>query len=308
VQYNDKNYVGKVIKMLVERGADVNAVDESGNSALFYMVAAHHRDYRELSNAIALFKDKVKSDVRGAQNATLLMVAIKNDSYESGEILEFCNGFKFTDINAVDANGDTALMYALRRSYSPHPHPETCAIVDFLIKLGANTCTVNKRNETAVTTWLNEINGKRYSSTGTINDTTIEYALVIITRLIASNAQVDTVDKNKTTVLITIVKKFMTTKNKNNITRCENLVKELLMRGANASVVDVYGNTAMTYAKLAPPENAKEIIRLLSAKVAPPNDEIAELQRAVKQLMCTNQALNARLAELEAKVASMTTK
>ncbi len=106
-------------KFLIENGADVNAFDETEQSALHY--AAVHRQPK----MIALLRNHKAKIKPNRQGITSLMTSIQLGTYET--VVNHQPNFEEVNISADD--GWTAIYFAIRR--------EDEKIFDFLIQQGA---------------------------------------------------------------------------------------------------------------------------------------------------------------------------
>lgn len=94
-------------KLLIESGADVNALDIYGKSALTRAVRNQHSDIVEL-----LVQNEADVEVKTDTGWTPLIWACFNQDYKTAEILLKNKA----DINAVAADGSTALINCIDRN------------------------------------------------------------------------------------------------------------------------------------------------------------------------------------------------
>jgi hypothetical protein len=101
-----RNELLEVIRDLVGKGADVNAQDAMGNSALH--LALTRRD--NIPIMYELLKHGANPNAKDANGDTLLVCAIKN---KDGDAVRALLQYK-ADPNIPDANGDTPLVHAIK--------------------------------------------------------------------------------------------------------------------------------------------------------------------------------------------------
>ena len=127
-----------VVQLLIDSGADVNAKDERGNTALIYATEA--RPTINLAVTEMLLKAGADVNAKDEGGMTALMhAAMHDDPRVVKRLLEVQ-----ADVAARDAKGWTALMHATRkdRGYS--------AIIELLIASGAEVDAAHKRGGTAL--------------------------------------------------------------------------------------------------------------------------------------------------------------
>src|SRR5579884_558536 len=107
---------------LIKTGADVNAKDASGDTAL--ILAAYNG---RIETVKALIKSKADVNAKGSHGYTALMVAAYNGDTEMVKALIEARA----DVNAENKSGDTALILAMRQNYK--------GIVDLLKSAGAKS-------------------------------------------------------------------------------------------------------------------------------------------------------------------------
>jgi ankyrin repeat protein/CHAT domain-containing protein len=262
----------ETIKFLIDNGADVNAKDKNGYTAL--MVAVKH-DHIEL---VKLLIDKgVDVNVKHKGNKTALMSAAKRGNTETVKLLID----KDADVNAKDKKGKTALMIAARlgntktvkllidkgadvnaKDSSDYTtlmravRLGNTEIVKLLIENGADVNAKNKADRTAL---MSSVVFKKAETTALlleygadINDmdkfgfTTLMKAVLsgnteTVKQLIENGADVNAKDKNgKTALMIAVI--FW----RANITT--NIVQLLLRNGADVNAKDKNGVTALMFA------------------------------------------------------------
>ena len=117
------------VSCILEAGADVNTEGPFNETALYF---AGKRSCREIINLIK--KNVINSSL------SLLMHAVLDDDFE--KVSYILQGR--TDVNAIDSQGCTALMYALMNKSS-------IPIVKELLKAGADVNIKDSFNRTALT-------------------------------------------------------------------------------------------------------------------------------------------------------------
>ena len=123
----------KIMKLLIANGADVNAVDKDGKTAL--MMAS---EFGYIEVAESLIEGGADVNAVKESGSTALIHASHNGHTEIGKLL-IANG---ADVNAVKESGSTALIHA---SYNGHTE-----IGKLLIANGADVNTLNKDGWTAL--------------------------------------------------------------------------------------------------------------------------------------------------------------
>lgn len=124
----------EMVKFLLEHGADINAKNEFEQTAFIYAVGKGHMKIIQF-----LIEKGVDINTRGHGGWSALMIAIGNDH---SEIIKLLINNPATDINAVDNNGETALMHA-----SYYGQRET---VEQLLARGADIQATNHNGQTAL--------------------------------------------------------------------------------------------------------------------------------------------------------------
>ena len=229
-----------VVKKLIERGADVNAQDKDGRTAL--MIACQETTkYADVALAL-LEDDNIKVDLVDEYGKTALDYASENRMTEVvKKLIE-----RRADVNIQDENGDTALIGACKKNrvnvalaLLEHPYIEVnlmnnngetalgwafknglLEVVKKLIKRGADT---NKQNDQGETMLMKSIFRKH---------TNVALAL-----LEDDNIKVNLVTNKGETALHRASEKGML-----------EVVMELITKGADVNVQDEYGFTALIVA------------------------------------------------------------
>lgn len=130
-----------LVQQFISQGADVNSVDEHGNSVL---MAACYCGVKNLGTIQLLLNKKANIHHQNYQGDTALTVS---DSMEVIKIL-LQQG---ANINHQNANGDTLL---LRFLFHPHPSQE----IFFLLNAGADITLKNSQQESVTTVVCNKKN------------------------------------------------------------------------------------------------------------------------------------------------------
>ena len=127
----------KMVQEFIDKGANVNAKDNSGFTAL--MLAAQKGKFEIFKK---LYRLGATVDAKDKNDMTALMVASAK-GYE--DIVKFlCNNERDPDVNAATIDGYTALMFACELTNKAGGE-----IVDELLKAGANPELENKDGKTA---------------------------------------------------------------------------------------------------------------------------------------------------------------
>ncbi len=128
---------GKALKYLLDAGAKVDTKDNSGADAL---AAAALNGNTENVEALLACGAKVDARVTVNQFTPLMFAAWRQDPRLAKILID-----AGADVNAVDARGDTALMWS---AYSDYADPETTRV---LLKAGADVHARNRGGESAMT-------------------------------------------------------------------------------------------------------------------------------------------------------------
>ncbi|XP_076435552.1 uncharacterized protein LOC143275371 [Babylonia areolata] len=117
--------------LLLQAGADVNAVDRNGNTPLFYAVSNDHTDAADL-----LIRHGADVKARNERGETPLGIAVKRCDADTADLL-LRHG---ADVNTQTESGDTLLMFAARRGLSD--------TAEVLIRHGADIKAGNEWGDT----------------------------------------------------------------------------------------------------------------------------------------------------------------
>ncbi len=132
----------QIVKLLVENGSDINYDDIAGNDALSCAVYASF-DRNDTIEIIEFFEQNgmnIYKKYSESEN-TLLHKACERDSFLVIQYLIEKRGF---DVNAVNAEGDTPLIYSMR--FASDRKMET---LQFMLQSGADKEIKNKEGKTA---------------------------------------------------------------------------------------------------------------------------------------------------------------
>jgi ankyrin repeat protein len=129
----------KLAELLIDKGANVNAVNTDGNTPLYYVASRPDRtEKNENRTLLAELLIKNGADVKAlnGKNTTILHVAILMQNLKLAELLID----KGANVNAVNTDGNTPLHMAARN--------KNLKAVELLIDKGANVNAVNKDENT----------------------------------------------------------------------------------------------------------------------------------------------------------------
>ncbi|MGB7567027.1 MAG: ankyrin repeat domain-containing protein [Chitinivibrionales bacterium] len=157
-----------IVKLLIEKGADINAKDNNGQTALFE-AANSKKSVRYGIKAIAELLIEKGADVNAKDNhgQTILLETIENNCIEMAELLIE----KRADVNAANINGVTPLMVASENGYSE--------VVELLIEKGAD---INAKDNNS---WSALMRASMHNKTG------------IAELLVTKGAIIDSIGKNQ---------------------------------------------------------------------------------------------------------------
>lgn len=243
-----------LVKFLVNRGADVNARDSGGLTALMFAVQAEDlaivrflvdkgADVNRKGSATGYRSDYAIASGRNMwgrcirQVHTALMLATESSDLE---IMEFLID-KGADLNVKDDCGCTALMEAARRG--------NLEASEFLIRKGADVNASDKKGRTALLytvspwiVWVHTSHRRRKNAE-------------IVRLLVDKGADVNASDKKGTTAL-------MEAASLGNL----EIVKFLIEKGADVNVKDKIGRKPLSYASANDKTAVVQYLKSLGAK------------------------------------------
>jgi ankyrin repeat protein len=222
-----------IVKAILDKGADINARDERGSSALTWAAVMDHSEVVKLLKSLG-----AKSD--------LWIASLTGDKDEAKQFLD-----KGADVNAVDGLGSTALMYAARK--------ERVDVVELLLERGADP-TKKVQGQTAYDRGLSRALGDlllkkgidilpKGSSGLVLVSACSDCRIDVVKRLLASGIDVNEANSRGLTPLMAA-----------SAEGCVNVAKALVGNGADLSQRDNKGRTALTHAVLS---GALPVIKLL---------------------------------------------
>lgn len=252
----------RIIKLLINNGADINAVNNKGESALYIAI-----ENNQIEAAKALIKNGADINLEMPDGTTILTKAIEKKQDELVNLLisqgaktkknsaicsnELINLAKSNEIeisqklieliknganhNCVDKEGNNLLSYAVQeKNYN---------LTDYLIKKGVDVNHKNKKGQTPLM-FANDLAQTdlliRNKATIDIKDKSGKHLLMYlkdpiqVELIVKSGINVDTKDKTGQTLLMHSVLD-------NNL----NLTKKLLELGADINAKDIMGKTVL---------------------------------------------------------------
>lgn len=247
------------VKILLAAGADANATDHAGRTPLMYATHGGIVDSLASGGANVNHIDKQRqtplmiatrtgltevvkrlldfgsaSSIRNENNQTLLMVAAELG--HASTIAALSN--RGIDTNATDQAGQTALIIAARKGYAEtakrrewweRKRGDPSDPIPELLKAGAD---VNARGSGGLTALMAAANAK--------NLETLKFFL-------KAGADIDAVDDHGQSALLQMAKKTSSLDDKPISDGYARVMEELLLWGADTSITDQKGNTALTY-------------------------------------------------------------
>jgi ankyrin repeat protein len=195
------------VKLLLDRGADINAANRNGYTAL--MFAAQQSNGTSSLDTVKLLLDR-GADINAADRNgyTALMIAAQESNGTSSLDTVKLLLDRGADINAANSNGDTALMFAAQQSNGT----SSLDTVKLLLDRGADINAANSNGNTALMIAAQESNGT--SSLDTVK------------LLLDRGADINAADRNGNTALIIAG-------HNSGVTSSLDAVKLLLDKGAN---------------------------------------------------------------------------
>ncbi|HBY06068.1 MAG: hypothetical protein UV38_C0002G0175 [candidate division TM6 bacterium GW2011_GWE2_42_60] len=242
----------ETVKLLLERGSDVNATNEYGKTALHYGCKNNNFEIAELLIAYG-----ANVNLLCTNGKTALHYSCKNKNLKlAGLLIE--HG---ANVNLKDINGNTALHYSCKNN--------NFELAQLLIHNGANVNLKDKNGKTALKLLSYKDSNFNYGSSPEINKTAEQQKCETVKLLIKHGATANTNDDENQTSLILYCKNnnfeqvelfikrgvnmnVMDNKNQTALHCCCNnnnfeLAQLLVNNGANANLKDIDGKTALHY-------------------------------------------------------------
>ncbi|WP_288694982.1 ankyrin repeat domain-containing protein [uncultured Brachyspira sp.] len=214
VQYN--NIEG--VKSYLAKGANPNAQDEYGFTALMYAALMGYDDIAKL-----LIEEGTDVNIKDNAGATALMYAARDTNYEMVEFL-LKNG---ADVNIRDTAGETALYYSIQ--HDSFGQENAIKILNLLIKYGADVNTKNYEG-----TSLLDVS---YRISESFDKNKEMFKILVENGFdLESRIKADRSDYDYTPLMIAVYKKDY------------DMVKYLLDKGANSNTANNEKKTALTIA------------------------------------------------------------
>lgn len=247
------------IKILLDRGIDINIKDNKGYSALSYAIINQQTDIMKI-----LIENGISVNQTNSTGQTPIQLILRNFPENRYNIINMIdilikNG---VDINTEDGNADTPLMYMVKdRSRDiVYIHGIYLIIIDYLVKNGADVTREHDHGYTPLEIAINccsvdtveillnhiKINDVHFGLEHIINN------IPMIDLLVKHGFNIDKQDKNGNTLLIVACLKYKI-----------DTLKYLIQSGANLNIKDKNNNTAFKYRHGDPGQFHKNMIKLL---------------------------------------------
>ena len=206
-------------------GADINVIDELGNSALMLAI---YGEYHNLNLAKKLISRNADISIRNQQGITALMLACNCTNTEIVNLLLNKNA----NIHQRDFNGETVLMYATRNhgDRKPAEIAEAKKIIEILIKSGANINEIDNKGDSAL---MHAINAA---------------AIDNIKLLLELGADIHVLNNKHETPLIVAIIAGEDNEWNDELSILRDIITLLIQYGVDIDTVDYHGKTAESYA------------------------------------------------------------
>ena len=215
----------EVIRILIEKGANVNAINQYGDTPLHKAAERvelpEEEDNVEFERVKLIYKLGGDIHARNGKGETPLHKAYMDEGVTIRFLVK--NG---ADVNAKDYSGKTVLHNAAEYCY-------TMSIVE-LLELGADVNALDNKNESAIHYLVQ-------------SDHDIEYLKILLDALVNYGVDINARNSEGETALCMMVKLYSEYINR----ECK-IEKYLVELGADVSIVDSGGRTALSYSM--PPE------------------------------------------------------
>ncbi|CAH1796071.1 unnamed protein product [Owenia fusiformis] len=198
------------LKLLIRKGADVNATDGFHRTPLILGIEKENGDYVNV-----LLKHGADINIADNHGNTALIVAAQGNGCDEEFMSLLVN--RGADVNATDCNGQTALMHVISN--------EDCNDMEEVVKILLSEGDVNARDNDGKTALLHAIS---------VEDPDSE----LLEFLFKSGADVNACDKNGKTALL-----YATSRED----LSNNLIEMLCERGADVNACDSNGLTALLH-------------------------------------------------------------
>lgn len=233
-----------IIKLLIDKGADVNIIDSQGDMPIFIAV------FDNLDVVKLLVENGANINVKDRRNNTPLISACFHTNLD---IVKYLID-KGADINAVNNDGDNALSkVSYRQLYTNDNDNDKAEIAKILILNGIDINHINKSGNTPLFVSLRYRNypvfkvlienGANIFTKNNDKKSSIMMAIDydnnmdIIHYLINNGVDINAKDKFKNTVLVYAI-------GSNNY----ELVELLILKGANVNIYNIFGKTPLSIA------------------------------------------------------------